>query len=215
MAQKTQKRRQKRPPETRVFSGEMALVKAGEATRFRPGVSPNPGGRPAFALLSAAYRSELGEIIDPRIARRLKVPAGCTNAEAIAIVVVRRALAGSTSAVRELCNRTEGLPAAFVDLAIQKRNPDGSEVTPDRQAYVDAVREALGFKKDPLPESNMRQEVTFKIVEEPSQFPVAPTKQKLLDYLISVIRDEPDLEIARQVADLTRALRKKYATAKP
>ncbi len=211
--------RKKRAPEKRLFSGDgtgtLAIVKSGRATQFRPGVCPNPGGRPAFALLSSAYRSELGDVVDSRIARRLKVPIGCTNAEAIAIVVVRNALRGSVSAVRELSNRTEGLPAAFVDLAIQKRNPDGSEITPDRQAYVDAVREALGFKKDPLPETNMRQEITFRVIEEAPKYPVGSGKQKLLADLLALVREEPDLEIARHAAELSNGLRKKYATAKP
>lgn len=205
------KKKKKSAPEVRLFSGETAIVKAGEATRFKPGISPNPGGRPAFALLSSAYRAELGEVCDPRIVRRLKVPAGCTNAEAIAIVVVRNALRGSVAAVRELNNRTEGLPAAFVDLAIQKVNPDGTPVAPDRAAYIEAVREALGFKKDPLPETNMRQEVTFRIVEDKPKYSLPPTEQALMDSLLSLIRTTPDDAIAKQLADLARSLRSKYA----
>jgi hypothetical protein len=207
------KKKKKTPPAKPLFSGE--LVKAGAPYRFAPGQSGNPGGRPKFALLSSAYRSELGETIDPRIARRLKVSTDCTNAEAIATVVVRNALRGSVAAVRELNNRTEGLPAAFVDLAIQKVNPDGTPVAPDRAAYIDAVREALGFKKDPLPETNMRKEVTFRIVEDPPKYSLPPTQQKLIDDLLAVIRTTPDYEIAKQIAELTRSLRKKYAAHKP
>lgn len=207
----TSRLKRKHSPENRPNSGAaLAIVEAGKSTRFQPGICPNPGGRPAFAELSAAYRSELGETIDPRIARRLRVPIGSTNAEAIAIVVVRNALRGSVAAVRELANRSEGLPAAFLAMATLNKNP---EDVPSRDDYVRCVREALGFRDNPT--ANVRQEVTFIVKEDPPKYRLPPTEQKLMDDLLAVIRTTPDDAIAKQIAELARTLRKKYAAAKP
>jgi hypothetical protein len=58
-------------------------------------------------------------------------------------------------------------------------------------------------------------EYTIKVVEEAPKYPLPPTEQKLIDDLLAVIRTTPDDAIARQVAELTRTLRKKYGAAKP
>lgn len=174
--------KRKRAPDKPLISGTTALVKAGESTRFKPGVSPNPGGRPSYAALSAAYRQRLADPLDTRTARALKLHDGATVAQAIATVVINAALAGDIQAAREVCNRCEGLPPAFLGVAFNARP---------------------------------KVEYSIRVVEDPPKYSLPPTEQKLMDDLVSLIRTTPDDAIARQVAELARTLRKKYAAAKP
>jgi hypothetical protein len=92
------------------------------ATRFRPGRSGNPAGRPKgqsiTALLCAAIQAEVD---------------GRTAAERIAEVMVGRALKGDIRFVREILDRTEGkVPKQVAD--------SGSEVTRIKVVYTDDWR---------------------------------------------------------------------------
>lgn len=85
---------------------------------------------------------------------------------------------------------------------------------------VNALREIVDRVEGKAPNrldlmTDMRQEVVFRVVEDPPKFPVAPNKQKLLDDLLGVMREEPDLAIVKVVAELSRLLRQRYGTAKP
>ena len=76
-------------------------VPGGEAHRWKPGQSGNPGGRPKTASLSQACRAVLDKIVP---GDREK----CTYAQAIAERLADLAVKGHLGAVRELGDRTEG-----------------------------------------------------------------------------------------------------------
>jgi hypothetical protein len=96
-------------PENRGKTGAKKLnggidPSVGEATRFKPGESGNPGGRPRIAKLSEACRAKLGALV-PDDAE------GRTYAEAIAEKLVQLALKGDIRAAQELADRAEGRPS--------------------------------------------------------------------------------------------------------
>jgi hypothetical protein len=68
--------------------------------RFRPGVSGNPGGRPAIRTLSKACREVLSQPAPDN--------SGLTFAEAIARKLADKALEGDVRAAEELADRAEG-----------------------------------------------------------------------------------------------------------
>lgn len=88
----------------------------GIATRFKPGQSGNPGGRPRFAKLSEAFRALLE--VDPT--QRI-VP--CSNAEAIALKLIKQARKGNISAAREAGDRSEGKPATTLSVLDERNDP--------------------------------------------------------------------------------------------
>jgi hypothetical protein len=69
-----------------------------EATRWKPGQSGNPSGRPKKLHITVAIRAELER----------EGPDGIPNDEAIARVLVELARAGNMDAIREIADRTEG-----------------------------------------------------------------------------------------------------------
>jgi hypothetical protein len=70
----------------------------GEATRWKPGQSGNPSGRPKKLHITDAIRAELER----------EGPDGIPNDEAIARVLVELARTGNMEAIREIADRTEG-----------------------------------------------------------------------------------------------------------
>ncbi|MGH9350913.1 MAG: DUF5681 domain-containing protein [Terriglobia bacterium] len=76
-------------------------VPNGGATRFRPGQSGNPGGRPKSAPLSHACRELLAALIP-------EDPQHRTYAEAIAQTLAQKAIAGDVRAAQEITDRAEG-----------------------------------------------------------------------------------------------------------
>src|SRR5438094_590863 len=89
-------------PQNRHLSGFRGPnPEVGKRTRFQPGQSGNPGGRPK-ALISDATRDWL-KIVDPKT--------GKTNAELVAIAQGKKALKGETAAYNALGDRSEGKPA--------------------------------------------------------------------------------------------------------
>jgi hypothetical protein len=104
-------------PENRGKTGAKKLnggidPSVGEATRFKPGESGNPGGRPRIAKLSEACRAKLGALV-PDDAE------GRTYAEAIAEKLVQLALKGDIRAAQELADRWEGRPSLMAPPAEQ------------------------------------------------------------------------------------------------
>lgn len=77
----------------------------GKNTRFKPGVSANPGGRPRRKIISEAYKA----ILEHEDLETFKPQ---TNAEHIALEMVKEARGGKAkvSAASELADRTEGKP---------------------------------------------------------------------------------------------------------
>jgi Family of unknown function (DUF5681) len=87
-------------PENRRETGTNTLSGA-QATRFKPGQSGNPGGRPRTAPLSQACRELLARPVPGN-------PEGCTYAEAIAQKLAEKAIEGDIRAAQELADRAEG-----------------------------------------------------------------------------------------------------------
>src|SRR5215470_3318038 len=96
-------REPKSSPENRRKTAEANLAR-GEAFRFKPGQSGNPGGRPRTAKLSEASRVKLASVIPGD-------PEGRTYAEGIADKLARLAMKGDIRAAQELADRAEGRPS--------------------------------------------------------------------------------------------------------
>jgi Family of unknown function (DUF5681) len=92
-------------PENRQETG----VAGGEATRWKPGQSGNPGGRPKTAPLSRACRELLTQPVP-------NDPEGRTYAGAIAQTLAEKALAGDIRAAQEIADRAEGRPRQSIEV---------------------------------------------------------------------------------------------------
>jgi hypothetical protein len=68
---------------------------------WKPGQSGNPGGRPKRDAITAALREQLESQTEDTTG---------SVADAIAAVLVKRALGGDVRAIREIADRTEGRP---------------------------------------------------------------------------------------------------------
>jgi hypothetical protein len=79
--------------------------------KFPPGTSGNPSGRPKLTRLTDALREQLAEI-NPDAPEE-------TVAEEIAKTLIKLALSGDVQAIKEIGNRTEGLPKQSIDLDVQ------------------------------------------------------------------------------------------------
>lgn len=84
------------------------------------GVSGNPGGRPKRTTLTDALRELLAAQVPGD-------PEGRTHSDAIAEVLVKRALKGDVQAAREIADRTEGRPRQA--LAIEAADSSGGPGT--------------------------------------------------------------------------------------
>ena len=85
----------------------------GTATRFKKGVSGNPGGRPKSRMLSEALRNRLAEA-------KPDDPEHRTWAEAIAANLIEIAASKSSNAIaaaNEVCDRAEGRPAQHLQIS--------------------------------------------------------------------------------------------------
>jgi hypothetical protein len=92
-------------PENRRKTG----VPGGEATRWKPGQSGNPGGRPKKTPLADACRAVLGQPVHGDAEGR-------TYAEAIAQALAQKALSGDIRAAQELADRAEGKPRQSLEI---------------------------------------------------------------------------------------------------
>jgi hypothetical protein len=79
--------------------------------KFPPGISGNPSGRPRLTRLTEALREQLAEI-SPDADEQ-------TIAEQIAKTLIKLAISGDVAAIKEIGNRTEGLPRQSIDLDLQ------------------------------------------------------------------------------------------------
>jgi Family of unknown function (DUF5681) len=106
------KKRRKRSPANRRKAGgdRHPIVELGKDTRFQPGQSGNPFGRPKWKLLSDTYRAKLAELVPGD-------KLGRNYAEAIADAAFAAALKGNIGAFQEIADRTEGKPAQAIALS--------------------------------------------------------------------------------------------------
>jgi hypothetical protein len=79
--------------------------------KFPPGISGNPNGRPKLTRLTECLREQLAEAMPGA--------SESTIAEEIAKTLIKLALSGDVSAIKEIGNRTEGLPRQSLDLDLQ------------------------------------------------------------------------------------------------
>ena len=103
MAKRQARTKSKSPPENRRKIAEANLAR-GEAFRWKPGQSGNPGGRPRTAKLSEACRAKLASPMPGD-------PENRSFAEAIADKLAQQALKGDIRAAQELADRAEGRPS--------------------------------------------------------------------------------------------------------
>ncbi len=79
--------------------------------QFPKGTSGNLSGRPKLTKLTNALREQLAEIAPDAPEE--------TIAEQIAKTLIKLALSGDVQAIKEIGNRTEGLPKQAIDLDLQ------------------------------------------------------------------------------------------------
>jgi uncharacterized protein DUF5681 len=85
-------------------------------TPFKPGQSGNPTGRPKKRLpITDRYVALLESPIEENERKKLKLPKGATNADAIVLQVIRLARKGNLRAIKEICDRVEGKPSTRVE----------------------------------------------------------------------------------------------------
>ncbi len=90
--------------------GNPDIVEAGRATRFTPGRSGNPSGRPSTKILTDELRKRLVAPIPTDLATELSIPTDSTYAAAVVTRLLRLAAAGQIPAIREIYERIEGKP---------------------------------------------------------------------------------------------------------
>jgi hypothetical protein len=85
--------------------GNPRIAELGRATRFRPGHSGNPGGKPSWTPYADAHR----EVAELPVAELAILPTDSV-AMATAKTVATQALKGNITAAAEAANRAEGTP---------------------------------------------------------------------------------------------------------
>ncbi|HUN63302.1 MAG TPA: DUF5681 domain-containing protein [Candidatus Sulfotelmatobacter sp.] len=90
--------------------GNPDIVEAGRGTRFQPGQSGNPSGRPSTKVLTEALRRNLASPIPAALVSELSQPSTATYADVIAARLIRLAADGNIAAIREVYERTEAKP---------------------------------------------------------------------------------------------------------
>lgn len=88
------------PQNRRITGSDVRLAEIGRATRFKPGQSGNPGGRPRKYMISEAAVAALAE----------EMKDGRTKAEAVVQAIIAKALRGDVRAFEALRDTSEGRP---------------------------------------------------------------------------------------------------------
>jgi hypothetical protein len=93
-------------------------------TRFKPGISPNPGGRPQKTPITDAMREYLKQPYDGKIAKFK----GLTNADVLAIKQFELAIEeGDMAAAKEIADRVEGKTVQIQQI----QGPNGGAIVID------------------------------------------------------------------------------------
>jgi len=101
-------------PENRRKTGRNNPVPRSEPTRWKPGQSGNPGGRPKSAPLSQAAR----ELLNSPVPNDSE---GRTYAQLVVWKLAKQALRGDVAAARELGDRAEGKSRQSVEVEPQSK----------------------------------------------------------------------------------------------
>lgn len=87
------------PPSARSSRSSLRNLEKGRETRFRPGVSGNPGGRPKKKPISDAIERHLHDPLEEALRKRLGLPKGATRLDGLAAGQIRQAITAAPSAV--------------------------------------------------------------------------------------------------------------------
>jgi hypothetical protein len=110
-------------PENRRETGETEIIRGGEAHRWRPGQSGNPGGRPRVGALAKACRA----VLEKRVRHD---PKKRTHAEMVADYLAEQAILGNKYAIRELADRAEGRAGQLLEVEVRRA---GAEEAPQEE----------------------------------------------------------------------------------
>jgi hypothetical protein len=111
------------------------------STRFRPGQSGNPGGRPRKRPISERYAVMVETQLPKDVCRKLNLPEGATYGDALAMGQVNAAMRGDTSAAREIREAVEGKVTARHEIS----GPDGGPVKMNHEDMIRKIREIYGL----------------------------------------------------------------------
>jgi len=93
------------------------IVEDGKETRFGPGKSGNPGGRPKKRPISGRYADVAEMKLPDDLQKVLRLLKGATYGDAIAMGQVRAAIKGKTEAAREFREAIEGKATQRIEIA--------------------------------------------------------------------------------------------------
>ena len=114
------------------------LVEAGRATRFKKGVSGNPGGVPKGTIYPGDYMRRMMHLAEPEL-RRIAADEGLPAPKRIAANMIIAALDGTGDdrrwATKELLDRTEGKAHQSSSVEVSER--------PKPEAVLNEARSAL------------------------------------------------------------------------
>src|SRR6185437_2454071 len=104
----------------------------GKATRWKPGQSGNPGGRPKRRLITDLYEQQLDRRRPESVRLKLGLKQNATYGHALAYRQVQMAILGETAAAREITDRVEGRAVARTEHA-------GADADPILRVVVETV----------------------------------------------------------------------------
>jgi hypothetical protein len=118
--------------------GNPRIAELGRATRWAPGKSANPGGRPSTTVYSDAHRE-----VSQLAVRELRVKQSDSVAVAVAKRVAREAIRGKISAASEAASRCEGTCRQMIEL--QQQGDLQVRVTSDINETLEKIRQCYGL----------------------------------------------------------------------
>lgn len=130
------KKRRQPAKRRKAGKGNTRIVEAGKATRFQPGQSGNPTGRPRDVISQEMRKLSVERC--PRFKDER------TWARAIAVAIFARAIRGDVRAFSEICDRVEGKPHQAISFsgAVEVSPPVSVEETQQRlDQLISKIRE--------------------------------------------------------------------------
>lgn len=139
--------------------GNPGIVSAGIATRFKPGRSANPGGRPRRTPYADAHRA-----VAELLVADLRSSTADSVAMGIAKAVAREAMKGKIAAAVEAANRTEGRPREIGES--DEQNPVEKQ---DAETTIRTIRKIYGLSDPHDPETQDNISKTTSAPKEPEK----------------------------------------------